>query len=78
MEIQRTGMTVSYGNIYDICNIYILYIYIYIIYANLPINAVARLPHLGSGDSQGQRTFLASPADKQNKMLYIYIFFFFS
>ena len=33
-------------------------IYIYI-YTNLPVNAIVRLPHPQSGDSQGQETFLA-------------------
>ena len=35
-----------------------MYIYIYI-YANLLVNAIVRLPHPQSGDSQGQETFLA-------------------
>ena len=43
-----------------------MYIYIYIyIYTNLPVNAIVRLPHPWSGDSQGQDTFLAPSADKQ-------------
>ena len=68
-----------------------IYIYIYtpIIYdiyanANLPVNAIARLPHPRTGDSQGQETFLAPSADKQTRncgiecsnhmyILYIYI-----
>ena len=37
------------------------------IYANLPVNVIVRLPHLWSGDSQGQKTFLASSADKQTR-----------
>ena len=56
-----------------------IYIYIYIyIYTNLPVNAIVRLPHPWSGDSQGQETFLASSADKQihnhDTECYIYIF----
>ena len=46
--------------IYSVC------IYIYI-YANLPVNVIARLPHFRSGDSQGQKAFLASSADKQTR-----------
>ena len=41
-----------------------IYIYIYI-HTNLPVNAIVRLPHPRSGDSQGQETFLAPSADKQ-------------
>ena len=41
-----------------------MYIYIYI-HTNLPVNAIVRLPHPRSGDSQGQETFLAPSADKQ-------------
>ena len=41
-----------------------IYIYIYI-YNNLPVNAIVRLLHPQSGDSQGQETFLAHSADKQ-------------
>ena len=41
------------------CNILIC------VYANLPVNAIVRLPYPRSGDSQGQETFLASSADKQ-------------
>ena len=40
------------------------YIYIYI-YIYLPVNAIFRLPHPWSRDSQGQETFLAPSADKQ-------------
>ena len=50
---------------YIYINIYILYINIYI---NLPVNAIVRLPHPWSGDSQGQETFLAPSADKQTRM----------
>ena len=32
---------------------------------NLPVNAIVRLLHLRSGDSQGQETFLAPSTDKQ-------------
>ena len=43
-----------------------LYIYIYIhTHTNLPVNAIVRLPHPHSGDSQGQEKFLAPSADKQ-------------
>ena len=37
------------------------------IYTNLPVNAIVRLPHPRSRDSQGQETFLAPSADKQNR-----------
>ena len=43
---------------------YIIYIYKYIyiyIYINFPVNAIVRLPHPRSGDSQGQGRFLAPP-----------------
>ena len=43
-----------------------IYIYIYI-YKNLPVNAINRLPHPRSRDSQGQETFLAPSADKQTR-----------
>ena len=43
-----------------------IYIYIYI-YTDLPVNAIVRLPHPRSGDSQGQETFLAPSADKQTR-----------
>ena len=33
------------------------------IYTNLPVNAIVRLPHPGSGDSQGHETVLALSAD---------------
>ena len=39
-----------------------IYIYIYI-----PVNTIARLPHSPSGNSKGQETFLAPPADKQTR-----------
>ena len=35
-------------------------------YAKLPRNVIVRLPHRLSGDSQGQKTFLAPSADKLN------------
>ena len=35
------------------------------IYTSLPVNAIVRLPHTRSGDSQGQETFPAPSADKQ-------------
>ena len=37
------------------------------IYTNLPANAIVRLPHPRSRDSQGQETFLAPSADKQTR-----------
>ena len=43
-----------------------LYVYINI-YTNLPVNAIVRLPHPRSGDSQGQERFLAPSADKQTR-----------
>ena len=43
---------------------YDIYIYIYL-YLNLQRNAVAKLFHPWSRDSQGQETFLAPSADKQ-------------
>ena len=42
-----------------------MYIYIYILYISLPVNAIVRLPYLRSGDSQGQETFLTLSAHKQ-------------
>ena len=39
--------------------------YIYIIYTNLPVSDIFRLPRPRRGDSQGQETFLAPSADKQ-------------
>ena len=39
-------------------------IYIFV-YTNLPVNAIVRLPHPRSGDSQGQKEFLAPFSDKQ-------------
>ena len=47
-----------------------MYIYIYIdthTHTNLPVNAIDRLPHPRSRDSQGQETFLAPSADKQTR-----------
>ena len=43
---------------------HIIYIYIY---KHLPVNAILRLPHPRSGDSQGQETFLAPSTDKQTR-----------
>ena len=37
------------------------------IYTNLPVNAIVRLPHPRSGDSQGQKTFLALSAGMQSQ-----------
>ena len=42
-------------------------IYIYVIYTNLLVNDIVRLPHSRNGDSQGQETFLAPSADKQTR-----------
>ena len=42
-----------------------MYIYIYI--TNLPVNAIVRLSHPQSRDSQGQEMFLAHSADKQTR-----------
>ena len=51
---------------YEPCFIYIqiymhiymhMYIYIYI-YINLPVNAIVRLPHPRSGDSQGHSLYI--------------------
>ena len=36
------------------------------IYTNFPVNAIVRLLHPQSRDSQGQETFLAPSADKQS------------
>ena len=44
-----------------------IYIYIYYIYTDLPVKVIVRLPHSRSGDSQGQKTFLAPSADKQTR-----------
>ena len=44
-----------------------VYIYIYIYVYKFTKNAIVRLPHPWSGDSQGQETFLAPPADKQTR-----------
>ena len=66
------GLTTVIVIIYIYIYIY-MYVYIYIIdllifivyiYTNLPVNAIVRLPHPQSGDSQGQETFLAPSADK--------------
>ena len=43
---------------------YIYFIYIYKC-TNLPVNAIVRLPHPRSGDSQVQEAFSAPSADKQ-------------
>ena len=43
-----------------------MYICIYI-HTNLPVNAIVRLLHLRSEDSQGQETFLAPSADKKTR-----------
>ena len=49
-----------------IYNIHIYHIYIHI-YTNLAVNAIVRLPHSRSGDSQGQETFLAPSVNKQTR-----------
>ena len=43
-------------------------------YANLPVNAIVRLPHPRSGDSQGQETFLAPSIYTLSISLSIYIY----
>ena len=40
------------------------------IYTNLLVNAIVKLPHLHSRDSQDQEKFLASSADKQTRNYY--------
>ena len=51
------ALSVWYMNIYiSYIHIYI-YIYIYI-HTNLPVNAIVRLPHPWSGDSQGQDIYI--------------------
>ena len=50
----------------NFCNLPTLSLSLYIyIHTHLPVNAIVRLPHPGSGDSQGQKTFLAPSADKR-------------
>ena len=44
-----------------------IYIYIYTYYTNLPVDALVRLLHPRSGDSQGQKTFLAPSANKKTR-----------
>ena len=57
-----------YIYIYIIYTYIYTYIYIYIyIYINLPVNAIVRLPHPQSGDSQSQEAFLVSSADNQTR-----------
>ena len=46
----------------NFCNLPTLCLYIH---THLPVNAIDRLPHPGSGDSQCQETFLAPSADKR-------------
>ena len=36
-------------------------------YTNLAVNAIVRLPHPWSGDSQDQETFLVPSSDKQTR-----------
>ena len=38
-------------------------------YTNLPVSDIVRLPHLWSGNSQCQETFLAPSADKQTRTM---------
>ena len=45
---------------------YIVYINIHK-FTSLPVNAIARLPHPRSGDSQGQATFLALSTAKKTR-----------
>ena len=57
-------------NVHYAISIHIIYtIYIYILYKytthKFTRNAIVRLPHPRSGDSQGQETFLALSTDKQ-------------
>ena len=40
---------------------------IYVLYTNLPVSDIVRLPHPRIGDSHGQETFLAPTADKQTR-----------
>ena len=49
-----------------VCAYIYIYIYIYI-YTNLAVNAIVRLHHPQSRDSQGQETFLAPSADKKTR-----------
>ena len=49
------------------------------IYTNLPVNAIVRLPHPWSRDSQGQETFLAPFAEEQTRNYdtqYIYCIYY--
>ena len=69
-EFQVKSHRCSVGlHIYIYIYIYIfIYIYIYIhTHTNLPVDAIVRLPHPRSRDSQGQETFLAPSADKQTR-----------
>ena len=59
----------AYIYIYIYIHIYTyihIYIYIYT-HTNLPVNAIVRLPHPWSGDSQGQEKFLAPSAEKRTQ-----------
>ena len=40
---------------------------IYILYTNLPVSDIVRVPRPRIGDSHGQETFLAPSADKQTR-----------
>ena len=44
-----------------------------VIYTNLPVNVIVRLPHPQRGDSQGQETFLAPY--KYIYIIYMYLIF---
>ena len=44
------------------------------IYTDLPVNVIVRLPHPLSGDSLGQRTFLALSSDKQSRKYHTLIY----
>ena len=59
----------TYLSIYlSICLCIYLSMYLYLfshLYTNSPINAILTLAHLWSGDSQGQKRFLALSTDNQ-------------
>ena len=56
-----------YNIIYTYIYTYITYIFIYVQYPNLPRNAIVRLSHPWSRDSQRDETFLALSADKETR-----------
>ena len=57
---------INYIYIYNLYNYVYIYIYIHT-HTNLPVNAIVRLPHPWSGDSQGQEKFLAPSAEKRTQ-----------